>query len=194
MDYASQERIESKAIPGVFLTFIKMVEGHRLELRRRAAAINAKIQPLARRMQITDKQAQEMEASNLDEAQRAKLTELRLAIDEMVEQANLIHQTELEPVWVQWGLLKIEGDLTINGAPPTAENIAFGPPELYREILATIMERLGLQADAIKNSSSPITSTAPADGATGDTTAESAKTQEIVSIPKETALATSQAA
>jgi hypothetical protein len=194
MDYTSEERIESKAMPGIYLTFIKMVEGHRLELRRRAAGISAKLNPLARRINSSDQQLKEIQKRVLDDAQSARVAELQLKIDEMAEQADLIHQTELQPIWIRWGLLKVEGDLTINGEPPTAENIAFGPPKLYAEIVEIIRERLGLSSGEIKNSSSPITSTAPEDGATSDTTAESAKTPETASTPEETALVTTQAA
>jgi hypothetical protein len=193
MDYTSQERVESKAMKGVFLTYIKMVEGHRLELRRRAASVSSKITPLARQIQASDKQLQLLKGS-ADQAQLAKLMELQLAVEQMMEQADLIHQTELEPIWVRWGLLKIEADFTIDGAAPTPENIAYGPTELYTEIVESIRERLGLSSEAIKNSSSPITLTAPGDGMTGDSTAESAATPETNSTPQETVIATSQAA
>lgn len=193
MDYTSQERIESKVMPGIFFTLVKMVEGHRLELRRRAAAISAKISPLARRIEAGDQELKKIAATN-DPAIAAKVAELQQKINEMVEQADMIHQTELEPIWIRWGLLKVEGDITINGEPPTADNLAFGPPDLYLEVLNLIRERLGISPAAIKNSSSPTTSIAQEDGTTGDTTADSAKTPETGSTPQETALVTTQAA
>ena len=193
-DYTSKERIESKTTPGVFLTFIRMVEGHRVELRKRAAPISSKIGPLARRIESSQKDIQQLKKLNLDDQQKAKLVELQMAIEEMMEQADVIHQTELEPIWVKWGLLKIEGDITIDGEPATPDNIAFGPTELYGEIVTNIRERLGLSSDAIKNSSSPTTSTEPEGGQIDSTIAESAGIPETSSTPDATATAISQAA
>jgi hypothetical protein len=72
-------------------------------------------------------------------------------------------QCEIQPVYIRWGIAKIEG-LVIDGQEATIETLlSDGPDDLADEIFAQIEGRAELSASETKNSESPTTSSA-ADG------------------------------
>lgn len=191
MDHQTTEVIESKALPGIRFTLVRMVEGHRIELRKRSAAVTRKMRPLVvelgklqQRSAKLMPRADEMGQVPAEVQQTPELEEIQDRYSELMEQIDFIEQTELEPIWISWALLSIDGEelvegqqaskLTIGGEPINATNVAFGPPALYNEIIAAIRKRIGLQPAAAKNSSSLTTLPESEGGTKSDTTAASA--------------------
>lgn len=85
-----------------------------------------------------------------------------------------IRVEEMQPAVLRWGLVSVDG-LEIDGAAATVESlIESGPDDLVREIADELDELLGLRGESAKNSESPTTSGAPADGAMKNSGAPSA--------------------
>jgi hypothetical protein len=121
MEYASETRIESKTMPGVWFTIARMSFGRRIELTRQIWELAGKAEHLAAGGDA-----------------RGKL-EAALAA------------AEIDRVYLNWGLRKVEG-LVIDGKPATPEQIiADGPEELCREAAAAIKAECGLTPEETKN-------------------------------------------
>lgn len=119
--YESALRLASSAAPEVHFTICRMSFGRRTELLRRVRELTAKIDFL--------------------EAGRG--------LAERAEAALL--GREADRVYLEWGLLKVEG-LEIDGAPATPESlIASGPEPICGEILRAIQAECGLSAEERKN-------------------------------------------
>ena len=119
--YDSVISIDSKATPGVKFAIHRVSFGRRMELSRRVREISRK--------------AEFLEAS----------TELNEKIE-----ANILAQ-EIDAMYLQWGLVRIEG-LIIDGEVATAaELLEKGPEELAREIVGAIKEQCGLSETERKN-------------------------------------------
>jgi hypothetical protein len=185
MDYENTERIESKVAPGVVIVYYKAIEERRIELRRQAADIAAKFRSLnaeVRKLQY------EWAKPDIDEPTKE---DLMVRQENVLEQQHTIMITELNPLYLRWGIKAVEG-LKVNGVEiKTPDALLHGPGELYAETIKTIHDRLGLNDDQIKNLSSPTTSTGQAGGKTSDTTAPSVETLPIASTVSETAPSTS---
>jgi hypothetical protein len=119
--YESVVAIDSKAAPGVTFAIHRVSFGRRMELSRRVREISRK--------------AEFLEAS----------TELHEKIE-----ANMLAQ-EIEAMYLQWGLVSIEG-LIIDGEAATANRLLEkGPEGLTREIVGAIREQCGLSEAERKN-------------------------------------------
>ena len=120
-DYESTLTVESRNIPGVRYTIARMSFGRRIELGRRVRELSKRID----------------------------FHEAGQEIQDRIETGILA--SEIERVYLEWGLLKIEG-LTIDGEPATAAAIAErGPEGLAREITGAIRQQCGLSEDERKN-------------------------------------------
>ncbi len=124
MNYESELRQESAAMPGVRYTIRRVSFGRRAELVRQAREITGRMEFL--------------------EAAPDK----RDVVEKM--DANLL-ANELEQLYLRWGLAKIEG-LRIDGEEATVESlIERGPEALAREIAAAVRGQLGLSEEERKN-------------------------------------------
>ena len=93
---------------------------------------------------------------------------------ERIEKVNSIVNNEMVPARLRWAVESIEG-LEMDGAPVDVERlIELGPDNLSKEIYDEITAMLFPTDEEVKNSSSPITSTPQADGATKTGAVESA--------------------
>jgi hypothetical protein len=121
MTYQSTVTLESRACAGVRFTVARMSLGRRIELTKR-------IRELAQR------------------------SEFLAAGDELREKAEAaVLDGEVERLYLDWGLVGIEG-LEIDGEPATKESLAgAGPEELSREIVAAIRAECGLTEEERKN-------------------------------------------
>lgn len=119
--YDSVMTIKSKAAPGVRFSIHRISFGRRMELSRRVREISRK--------------AEFLEAS----------TDLHEKIE-----ANILAQ-EIDAMYLEWGLVRVDG-LIIDGEAATAEQlIDKGPEEVAREAVAAIKEQCGLSEAERKN-------------------------------------------
>jgi hypothetical protein len=119
--YESARRVASTAAPGVHFTIRRMSFGRRTELLRRVRELT----------------------------QKREFLEAGAALGERVE-AALVGR-EADRVYLEWGLLKVEG-LDIDGEPATPESLlASGPEPVTEEILRAIQAECGLSAEERKN-------------------------------------------
>jgi hypothetical protein len=119
--YESAVRIDSKALPGVKFVINRVSFGRRMELSRRVREVS----------------------------QKAEFLEAGDGVQERIE-ASILAQ-EIDAMYLQWGLVSIEG-LVIDGEGATAAHlIEKGPEELAREIVSTIKRQCGLSEAERKN-------------------------------------------
>ena len=119
--YDSALVIDSKSLAGVRFAIYRVSFGRRMELSRKVREITRK--------------AVFLEAS----------TELHEKIE-----ANILAQ-EIDAMYLEWGLIRIDG-LMIDGEAATASQLlAQGPDALAREIVETIKEQCGLLETERKN-------------------------------------------
>jgi hypothetical protein len=121
MEYQSETRIESTAMPGVWLTIGKMSFERRIELTRRIWELAGRVEHLDGSSEARDK----LEAA--------------------------VVAGEIDRIYLSWGLRKIEGlEIDGEPATPETA-AARGPEELCREAVAAIKAECGLSADETKN-------------------------------------------
>ena len=121
LQYESVISIESKAAPGVRFAIHRISFGRRMELSRRVREISRK----------------------------AEFLEAGTELHEKIE-ASILAQ-EIDAMYLQWGLVSIEG-LIIDGEPATAARLLEkGPEDLTREIVSAIKEQCGLSEPERKN-------------------------------------------
>lgn len=121
LHYDSVISIDSKAAPGVRFAIQRISFGRRMELSRRVREISRK----------------------------AEFLEAGTELHEKIE-ANILAQ-EIDAMYLQWGLVSIEG-LIIDGEPATAEQLLEkGPDDLAREAVSAIKEQCGLTEAERKN-------------------------------------------
>ncbi len=119
--YDSVVSIDSKAVPGVTFAIYRVSFARRMELSRRVREIS----------------------------QRAAFLEASSELHEKIE-ANILAQ-EIDAMYLQWGLLKIDG-LVIDGEAATAlQLLEKGPEDLAREVVGAIKEQCGLSEAERKN-------------------------------------------
>ena len=121
MEYASEKRIESKALAGVWFTIARMSFGRRIELTRR-------IWELAGRVEQLDAGGDA----------RGKLEAALVA-------------AEIDRIYLSWGLTQIEGLTIDGEQATTELVSAQGPEALCREVVAAIKAECGLTAEEVKN-------------------------------------------
>jgi hypothetical protein len=181
MNYLSTESFESKAFPGVTVKLKKMSQRRRAEFNINMAPLLAKARSLA----IANEPIEQEYAEHLKACEIAKengAVELPVFPDDKMDQLGKawteqrrFEQDEMAPPLLRWGVASIDG-LTIDGKPATVESlIDAGPPELTEEITAEVTRVMRLSSAEIKNSGSPTTSGAVADGATSSLTAPNAE-------------------
>jgi hypothetical protein len=194
MNYLSTESFESKAFPGITVKLKKMSQRRRAEFNLSMAPLLAKARVLAIANEpIEQEYAEHLKACEIAKANGAtepvfpddKLDQLGKAWTEQ----RRFEQDEMAPPLLRWGVASIDG-LSIDEKPATVESlIDAGPPELCEEITGEVSRVMRLSAAEIKNSGSPTTSGAVADGATGSLTAPNAASD--TTIGSATATATS---
>ncbi len=134
--YESALRVESATTPGVRFTIRKISFGRRTELLRRVRELTRKVEFL--------------EAGQRSRPEgRATEVVFGEALGERAEAALL--GREADRVYLEWGLVSVEG-LEIDGEAATLEGlIASGPEPLCDEILRAIQAECGLSAEERKN-------------------------------------------
>lgn len=149
--------VPSNLIPGIEYVFRRMTENRRLALLAETQSVDAKLSSLY--------------------AERKKLEEAgdHSALVGVNNEIRRIHADEATVLRTKWALKEIKG-LELEGengdsVPATPENVLDWPSEIVEEMLAFIEEGTALGIEATKNSVSPSTSGAVADGATNNTTA-----------------------
>jgi hypothetical protein len=121
MEYQSSVERESKIYPGVRFRVARMSLGRRIELGERVRELSAK----GGFLRASSDTGDQVEAALLDR--------------------------EVERLYIEWGLLQVEG-LDIDGAPADAATVVSrGPEELTREVLEAIRAELGLSESERKN-------------------------------------------
>jgi len=121
MQYESEKTAEAATAPGVKYTIARISLGRRIELTRRMWEL-----------------ARKVECLEAGEDPREKLEGALLA-------------GEIDRLYLNWGLIRVEG-LTLDGQTATPESlIAAGPEELCREILAAVKAECGLTEEERKN-------------------------------------------
>jgi len=121
LQYESIVSIDSKAAPGVRFAIHRISFGRRMELSRRVRELSRK----------------------------AEFLEAGTEMHEKIE-ANILAQ-EIDAMYLQWGLLSIEG-LIIDGETATTDRLLEkGPEELTREVVDAIKTQCGLSEPERKN-------------------------------------------
>jgi hypothetical protein len=121
LQYESVISMDSRAAPGVRFAIHRISFGRRMELSRRVRELSRK----------------------------AEFLQAGPVIHEKIE-ANILAQ-EIDAMYLQWGLVSIEG-LTIDGEPATAERLLEkGPEELVREVVNAVRGQCGLNEAERKN-------------------------------------------
>jgi hypothetical protein len=180
MDYFSTEVFQSKLFPEVTAKLKKMSQRRRAEFNLNFAKLIQQAQDLGEKHSgIDEKYSAYVKAYQTAKAAGAELPvfpdEDAKAFLKAQEDLERFDQDVMHPAVLRWGLASIEG-LAIDGAPATVESLLDGgPPELVEEISKEITRVMRLSAVEAKNSESPTTSGAVADGATNDSTAPTAK-------------------
>ena len=119
--YDSVKTVESKAAPGVRFAIQRVSFGRRMDLSRRVRELS----------------------------RRAEFLRAGSELDEKIE-ANIL-ALEIDAMYLEWGLVRIEG-LTIDGEAATGTQLLErGPEELAREVVASIQEECGLTEAERKN-------------------------------------------
>ncbi len=121
MEYASERRIDSGALPGAWFTIARMSFEGRLELTRRIWHLAGKVEHL--------------EAGG---DARAKLEAALVA-------------GEIDREYLKWGLRTVGGLTVDGEEATPELVIARGPEALCREAVAAIKAECGLSADEVKN-------------------------------------------
>lgn len=189
--YESTRAFESRTCPGVRITLKKWSDQRRTELysitaeaRKRqreiimqGAALNERRAPVleddgSKRINIYSGEVVKEFTNEIDR------TEFNLWVNDLEE----FRHRELCPVYVRWGVAKIEG-LVIDGQDATVDTLlSDGPRDLADEIFAELEGRVELSAVETKNSESPTISSA-ADGTAMTTTAAIAAEPEAEPQP-----------
>lgn len=121
MNYESSRTVESAACPGVTFRIARMSFSRRLELTRR-------VRELGHRVEF--QQAGEGIQSKIDAA---------------------LSSGEIDRLYLEWGLLTVEGLLIDGEAASAAGVMDRGPEELCREIVREIRRECGLTEEERKN-------------------------------------------
>ena len=121
VSYESRARIESESMPGVAFTLAKISFARRLELARRVREVAQKIEFLDAGTELKDK----VESSILG--------------------------AEIDRMYLDWGLVSMDG-LLIDGEPASTANLVErGPETLTREIIDRVRAVCHLSEDERKN-------------------------------------------
>jgi hypothetical protein len=119
--YDSLVSIDSKAAPGVRFAIYRISFGRRMELSRRVREISRK----------------------------AEFLEAGTELHEKIE-ANILAQ-EIDAMYLEWGLVKIDGLIIDGEAASAVQLLEKGPENLAREVVGAIKEQCGLTEAERKN-------------------------------------------
>jgi hypothetical protein len=119
--YDSVVSIDSQAVPGVTFVIHRISFGRRMELSRRVRELSRK----------------------------AEFLEAGTALHEKIE-ANILSQ-EIDALYLQWGLVKIDGLIIDGEAAGVEQLLEKGPEDLAREVVGTIKAQFGLSEAERKN-------------------------------------------
>jgi hypothetical protein len=185
MNYLSTEPFTSTPFPSVTVKLRKMSQRRRAEFNLTMASLLAKAREIAIRNEPIEqeyveflKASEAIETSNKALAAEEPKATLPVFPDDKLEalqqawtEQRRFEQDEMSPPLLRWGVASIEG-LTIDDKPADVESlIDAGPPELTEELAKEVTRVMRLSSAEIKNSESPTTSGAVADGATSSSTA-----------------------
>ena len=146
--YESALRLVSASTPGVHFTIRKISFGRRTELLRRVRELTRKIEFLEAGQRLASGGGGPQPMDSRPEG-RATQVVFGEALGERAEAALL--GREADRVYLEWGLVSVEG-LEIDGEAATLEGlIASGPEPLCDEILRAIQAECGLSAEERKN-------------------------------------------
>jgi hypothetical protein len=121
VEYDSVVSIDSKAAPGVRFAIYRISFGRRMELSRRVREISRK----------------------------AEFLEAGTDLHEKIE-ANILAQ-EIDAMYLQWGLVKVDGLIIDGEAASAVQLLERGPEDLAREVVGAIKEQCGLSEAERKN-------------------------------------------
>jgi hypothetical protein len=145
--YESALRLESASTPGVRFTIRKISFGRRTELLRRVRELTRKVEFLEAGQGLAAGGTGTQATGSGPEGRATDV--FGEALGERAEAALL--SREADRVYLEWGLVNVEG-LEIDGAAATLEGlIASGPEPLCDEILRAIQAECGLSAEERKN-------------------------------------------
>src|SRR5580704_12617069 len=119
--YESVVWLESKAVPRVRFAIHRISFGRRMELSRRVREIS----------------------------QKAEFLGAGTELHEKIE-ANILAQ-EIDAMYLQWGLVKIDGLIIDGEAASAVQLLEKGPEDLAREVVGAIKEQCGLTEAERKN-------------------------------------------
>jgi hypothetical protein len=119
--YDSVVSIDSESAPGVKFAIQRISFGRRMELSRRVREISRK----------------------------AEFLEAGTELHEKIE-ANILAQ-EIDAMYLEWGLVRIDGLMIDGEAATTVQLVEKGPEDLAREVVAAIKAQFGLSEAERKN-------------------------------------------
>lgn len=166
-DFNPEETIESAVCPGVKFTIRKPTVGKRAQLAQMTAAASKRYQEKISgidKLRLPDKKKLKVMRDGIEvEEEIFQYSDQDKAV-ELSTEATIVQLTELDPIYVRWGLSSISG-FSINGEEVTQKDpgdimLQSGPEDLVYEITNAIKKRLGMTVDDQKNSKSPTTSPA----------------------------------
>lgn len=120
-NYKSLRRVESRSIPGVWLTIRKVSFDRRIELARRIREVAGRGDYLAASKDPEEKVAAALLAAEVDR------------------------------IYLEWGLANVEGLIVDGEPATPAQLLASGPEDLVREALSLVKAECGLTEQERKN-------------------------------------------
>ena len=151
----SKKQLLSEAQPGAVVVIRKYSEGIRTDISLQMAGLARKLS--AKRAEIYEKGAEYRK--EYAEAPDDNKPEPPAFLLELLNEQQAIER-DMDHIWVNVGLVKIEG-IELDGQPITAQTLISDVPEetgLYAEVKSFIKSEFGLSEDVKKNSGSPGTS------------------------------------
>src|SRR5580658_5159581 len=121
LQYESAVSIDSKSAPGVRFAIHRISFGRRMELSRRVRELS----------------------------RRAEFLEAGTELNEKIE-ASILAQ-EIDAMYLEWGLVKVDGLFIDGEAASAAQLLEKGPEDLAREVVGAIKAQFGLSEAERKN-------------------------------------------
>jgi hypothetical protein len=180
--FHSVRQVASEKCPGVTFSVRVLTQGQQVELLKL-------MEPFQERLLQSQKESIELmarvrgngaETNGAPKGAPVKVDAQLFADQEASRiKADYLVDLELNPIWMKWGLVSLEG-LEDDGGPVPVEEPSRFPPDLYKEILAEIHKERGLTPDQIKNWLWPTILPQSAAGPTADTTVDTASNTESI--------------
>ena len=168
VQYSSTRRIDSSKYPGVVYTLRKPNEKRRAELMRSLSSLLDKERDMQRRFAaIQERQTvvknedgtEKIDPETCEAVKEFKNPDDIKAITDVVQELNDFRVLEVNPIYLRWGLSKIE-DLEIDGRPANIDDLLGddAPEGLVEEILDALQGKTDLSPELKKRSESASTS------------------------------------